>query len=270
MSDSIKAGRVGRRKWTEPLLPNFAMNMDVENSSHIMSDGIANSVDCGTSGIDYTLSNMRQGAKTFHGLSLHDITKETYNPYQEVICILGETLASFDDDGMIPVYGFGDREVKDKGVFPLKPEGECDGFADVLSVYKKITPTVKLEGPTNFAPVIDEAIRIVKEKKQYHVLVIIADGQVTNEKDTIRTITKASEFPLSIVVIGVGDGPWDTMQDFDDKLPARQFDNFQFVDFHKVKSATRNPEAAVALAALLEIPDQYAYIRKNRLVEKLN
>ncbi|WAR17346.1 CPNA2-like protein, partial [Mya arenaria] len=112
-----------------------------------------------------------------------------------VICILGETLASFDDDGMIPVYGLGDSKVKDKGVFPLKDKGECDGFEDVLSVYKEITPTVKLEGPTNFAPVIDEAIRIVKEKKQYHVLVIIADGQVTNEEDTIRPSQRPQSFP---------------------------------------------------------------------------
>ncbi|KAH3740016.1 copine family protein 1-like isoform X1 [Dreissena polymorpha] len=220
-------------------------------------------------GIDYTLSNKVSGMNTFHGLSLHDTTSKKTNPYQEVICILGETLEPLDDDGIIPAYGFGDRIVKDKGIFPLKANGDCDGFMEVLEVYNVVTPKIQLGGPTNFAPLIDEAVRIVKEKKQYHILVIVADGQVTNEEDTVRAIIEASEYPLSIVVIGVGDGPWDVMNDFDDKLPERRFDNFQFVDFHKVKSEARNPQPAVALAALMEIPDQFQYIRDNGLVERL-
>jgi len=33
--------------------------------------------------------------------------------------ILGETLEAFDDDGLIPAFGFGDVSTKDKAVFPF-------------------------------------------------------------------------------------------------------------------------------------------------------
>ena len=57
--------------------------------------------------------------------------------------------------------------------------------------------------------------------RQYHILVIIADGQVVDKKDTEAAIVEASNYPLSIVMIGVGDGPWDDMVNYVRRPPAR-------------------------------------------------
>ena len=98
---------------------------------------------------------------------------------------------------------------------------------------------------------------------------IIADGQVTPtcKKDTEDAIVEASKHALSIICIGVGDGPWDVMEEFDDDLPARAFDNFQFVPFNSIMSRVapgKNADAAFATAALQEIPDQFKTIRSLR------
>jgi hypothetical protein len=47
--------------------------------------------------------------------------------------------------------------------------------------------------------------------------------------DNYKSCWVCSAYPLSIVLVGVGDGPWDMMQQFDDNIPARSFDNFQVI-----------------------------------------
>ncbi|GMP33956.1 hypothetical protein CsSME_00007044 [Camellia sinensis var. sinensis] len=191
-------------------------------------------------GIDFTKSNEWTGARSFHRRSLHHIGDEM-NPYEQAISIIGRTLSSFDEDNLIPCFGFGDASTHDQEVFSFYPDERfCDGFEEVLTRYKELVPQLRLAGPTSFAPIIEMAITIVEQSGgQYHVLVIIADGQVTRsvdtghgqlspqEKKTVEAIVKASEYPLSIILVGVGDGPWDMMREFDDNIPARVFDNFQ-------------------------------------------
>ncbi|XP_052248247.1 uncharacterized protein LOC127856213 isoform X2 [Dreissena polymorpha] len=181
--------------------------------------------------IDYTISNETSGSKTFGGKSLHDLS--VVNPYQKVITAIGETIDPMrGENKTINAFGFGDNEVKDKRIFPLS---------------------------------------------QYHILIIVADGQVTEEHSSLKAIIEASDYALSIVVIGVGDGPWELMEEWDDLenfnnkvaeqgLSNRRFDNFQFVNYHKITNKAKNPDIALALAALMEIPDQYKFIKENILV----
>ncbi|XP_062010234.1 E3 ubiquitin-protein ligase RGLG2-like [Rosa rugosa] len=224
-------------------------------------------------GIDFTKSNEWTGKSSYNRRSLHHIG-DGLNPYEHAITIIGKTLAAFDEDNMIPCYGFGDATTHDQDVFSFYPNDQhCNGFEEVLTRYKEIVPHLRLAGPTSFAPVIEMAMTIVEQSGgQYHVLLIIADGQVTRSVDTERgrlssqeqktvdAIVEASKFPLSIILVGVGDGPWDMMKEFDDNIPARAFDNFQFVNFTEIMSkklSSLRKETEFALAALMEIPTQY-------------
>jgi len=152
--------------------------------------------------------------------------------------------------------------------------------------YEELAAATILAGPTCFAPVIRKAIEIVRETREYHILVIIADGQIMRPSDTppdelsdqeratIDAIVAASHYPLSIVVVGVGDGPWDMMREFDDRLPERAFDNFQFVDLVATlaEAAGGAPaaeparqasiDAFFACRALQEVPAQFAAVRR--------
>ncbi|XP_074269009.1 E3 ubiquitin-protein ligase RGLG2-like [Silene latifolia] len=224
-------------------------------------------------GIDFTKSNEWTGAKSFNRKSLHHIG-DGMNPYEQAISIIGKTLAAFDEDNLIPCFGFGDATTHDQAVFSFYPNDRvCYGFEEVLSQYREIVPHLRLAGPTSFAPVIETAMTIVEQSGgQYHVLLIIADGQVTRSVDTERgilspqeqktvdAIVAASKYPLSIVLVGVGDGPWDMMREFDDNIPARDFDNFQFVNFTDIMAKNTHhtrKETEFALSALMEIPSQY-------------
>ncbi|XP_057464602.1 E3 ubiquitin-protein ligase RGLG2-like [Actinidia eriantha] len=224
-------------------------------------------------GIDFTKSNEWTGARSFNRRSLHHIGN-ALNPYEQAISIIGKTLAAFDEDNLIPCYGFGDASTHDQDVFSFYPdERSCNGFEEVLSQYREIVPNLCLAGPTSFAPVIEMAMTIVEQSGgQYHVLLIIADGQVTRsvdtehsqlspqERKTVEAIVQASKLPLSIILVGVGDGPWDMMREFDDNIPTRAFDNFQFVNFTEIMSknaAQSRKETDFSLAALMEIPSQY-------------
>jgi len=242
--------------------------------------------------IDATKSNEFQGERTFGGRCLHEIdvgaaarprsNREAeamaedpaaagrLNPYERVLGAIGRTLGEFDDDGIIPAFVFGDVTTCDRSVRTLRADGRpCDGLDGVLDAYREAAPTWRLSGPTSFAPAIDKAVELVKESGgHFHVLLIVADGQVTNEAATIKAVQRASHHPLAIVVCGVGDGPWDQLRDLDDRVPGRKFDNLQAVFFHEIEERATAVDPSFALAALMEVPDQFRACRKLGLLGK--
>ncbi|CAL6106866.1 Copine_I [Hexamita inflata] len=162
--------------------------------------------------------------------------------------------------------------------WPLDPDAEdpnIQGMDAVLKTYRQFAPTVQQSGPTSLGPLIDEAIKSCERSPEFHILIAITDGDITEpDQDKIK-IQKASGYPLSIVVVGVGDGPFDILEQFDSKLSGRKFDNFNFFNYseykHKIDfmdtGSQNTAEEMVALQMLQEIPDQYQDIKTLQLLK---
>lgn len=75
--------------------------------------------------IDFTAPNKTAGTETFGGRSLHTLDHKGGNPYEQALSIIGQTLSSFDDDNLIPAFGFGDQTSKSFGTRMLSAPG-CD------------------------------------------------------------------------------------------------------------------------------------------------
>ena len=225
--------------------------------------------------IDCTKSNEILGKNSFGGRSLHDVSLPTKpNPYQQVISIIGRTLAPFDSDGFIPCFGFGDQHTTDKAVFAMfdekaNPKGDC-GFDAVLASYEAHIPKVALSGPMSFGASIRKTMALVKATKpmEFTICLILCDGEPNNKEDTVKAIIEASSMPIAIVCVGLGDGPWKAMYEFDDGTMARKFDNFNFVCFNdvvaKAKEAGLSIAAALSKACLEEIPKAVRRVRAKR------
>ena len=208
-----------------------------------------------------------------------------------VISAIARVFELFDDDDSIPTFGYGgypERPVAERYFSFVEGQG-CE-LDEVLQRYFAIASTMELNASASFVPVIYEAIKMARKSGRYHILIIVSDGYIDDPAMARRAIVEASEYPLctlipkvlsfinvigcwydqicvlffvAIVMIGVGDGPWTLMSEFDDGLPERRFDNFQFVNYNTIpKGVLDNPDGGFAMQALMEIPGMLSFLHR--------
>lgn len=227
--------------------------------------------------IDRTSSCKNTGRRTFGGKNLHTIQSGECNPFQHVFRSL-EGVVNFNQKATFPTYAYGSGTA---GKFSnnLHFLGMCHNSKEVESVYVDTTDIRDQARPTRFRYIIDEAIRVQKLTKQYYVVLIITDGSPEAEftRDDVEAIFEAMDYPLSIVCVGVGDGPFDFMEYLDDmkldklglnkseikrlKSKKTKFDNFQFVALSDIVNGSSGQSQDQAYFHMfMEIPNQYRWI----------
>ncbi len=212
-------------------------------------------------GIDATKSNETSGAKSFGGLPLHFLGQKD-NPYATILRI-ATRFFKLDNNGNFPMHYFGSVEAINTG--GITPAQYCRSGKSLYNMYKDTIGSQTLSGPTTFVPLIREAMNAVRTSKRFHVLMIITDGAVSDVQEHYDILVEASNYPLGIVCIGVGDGPWDQMDKFDNEKPKNcKFDNFQFVSYNQIikKEVDDKMEAEFFFRAFMEVPKQYKAVKK--------
>ncbi|KAK1163513.1 copine-7 [Acipenser oxyrinchus oxyrinchus] len=222
-----------------------------------------------TVAIDFTASN----GDPRNSCSLHYINPYQPNEYLKALVAVGEICQDYDSDKRFSALGFGARippnyEVSHDFAINFNPDDdECEEIQGVVEAYQNCLPKIQLYGPTNVAPIISKVAKLAakeeksKDASQYHILLILTDGVVTDMADTREAIVRASYQPMSIIIVGVGNADFTDMQilDGDDgvlRAPKGEpvlRDIVQFVPFREFKTAS---PAALAKCVLAEVPKQ--------------
>jgi len=177
--------------------------------------------------------------KNLH-LYIHLLIQKKKNPYQEAIKAVGQIVQVYaGKEKHFYAYGYaaGVPETKGKVVeafnlagflnqqsAPLDLSKPCVGIEQVLDAYKKAVPNLtfgdmgqvnkKSDGKPykgdDFYQLIDIAIQnmgeIKQEDQKYSLLLLMVDGDYIDMKATTDAIVRAAKLPLSIVIVGVGNG----------------------------------------------------------------
>ncbi|TKY60527.1 BONZAI 1 [Spatholobus suberectus] len=229
--------------------------------------------------IDFTASNGNPRLPD----SLHYIDPSGRpNAYQRAILEVGEVLQYYDSDKRFPTWGFGARPIDGPVSHCFNLNGsshycEVEGIQGIMMAYTSALLNVSLAGPTLFGPVISNAALIASQSvanggRKYFVLLIITDGVVTDLQETKDALVKASDLPLSILIVGVGGADFKEMEVLDADKGERlesssgrvaSRDIVQFVPFRDVQSG----EISVVQALLAELPTQFLTYMRSRNIQ---
>ncbi|XWS37033.1 hypothetical protein CRYUN_Cryun19dG0009000 [Craigia yunnanensis] len=226
--------------------------------------------------IDFTASNGNPRLPD----SLHYIDPSgRQNAYQKAIYEVGEVLQFYDTDKRFPAWGFGARPIDGSISHCFNLNGstnycEVEGIRGIMMAYTSALFNVSLAGPTLFGHVINKAALIASqslanESRKYFVLLIITDGVITDLQETKDALVKASDLPLSILIVGVGGADFREMEILDadkgeilesttGRVASR--DIVQFVPFRDV----HNGEISIVQPLLAELPTQFLTYMRSR------
>ncbi|KAI9184137.1 hypothetical protein H9P43_003190 [Blastocladiella emersonii ATCC 22665] len=196
-----------------------------------------------------------------------------FNDYERALDAVLTVLQPYDADQHIPVYGFGATMPG----FALDRSDDFHASGDASSPYVTGKPEVlaayrhaaKLASPlptAHLAPIISKFSYTLETTRAssplaYHILLILTQGAVADVDAIAAAVrhTAAANLPLSVVVVGVGNGEFADLQRLDATLVPREVEP---VAADKKKSKNKEDKADGDNAAAVA-RDIFHFVRFN-------
>ena len=155
------------------------------------------------------------------------------------------------------------------------PNACANGIEGIMYAYNQAVQSVQLSGPTIFSQVLQTATGLSSsglDGSQYFTLLIITDGVITDMENTKNAIVAACDYPLSILIVGVGpadfsrmeelDGDDEVLRDSNGRKASRDIVQFVAMRDFKGKSAQ-----AFSSELLAEIPAQLCGFMRSKGIQ---
>ena len=146
------------------------------------------------------------------------------NSYEKALLEVGSVIEPYSGSGTFRMMGFGGEPHYLKS-FDGKPShcwnlsennGQVKGATNLLSIYENCVRNTRLSGPTYFLHFLREFLTSVQNSSHntYHVLVVLTDGSLHDEKPTRDLLVEMSYLPVSVIVVGIGQTDFKMMNQF--------------------------------------------------------
>ena len=206
-----------------------------------------------------------KGTNTHHVKNDESIFEKLMENYVDV-------LVPYNEDPFFHIYGYGfELKVEKSGIdadmYPInnKPDSPSVEKNNIKSIYYKFLNSINFsKNISNFDLIIKKINDKIKEDvdeydiSEYNVLLLFANSDITDEKEFVNDLILSSNLPLSIIVIGLGKGPYKKIENvdknfmnlFDNEGNKAKRKNIKFISFYKY---SKNFEATVR-DSLIDVP----------------
>lgn len=205
----------------------------------------------------------------------HHLKNKDTTVLEQLMSNFIDLLIPYNEDTFFRIYGYG-FNFKDKiigdydpNMFPINKKNDSPAIVntDIHKFYNEFLKSINFgKQKTDISLILKKYNEIIKEDldeddiKEYNILLLFANYDIINEKELVKELILSSNLPASIIIVGLGKGPFSKLESLENNFMDLTDDEgnkakrkcVKFVSFNK---CLKNIQITVK-NSLINIPDE--------------